>query len=113
MLAAIMAGNLEIMADLLLELERELRVLNLWSEDRPANERLQSGAPFAADQLEFELWLQWIFIPQIKIIIESNSSLPASCNISSYAQECMKNTDPAPKQLLKIILQVDEFITSA
>ena len=57
-----MNDRLNKMADLLLELETEMRRLELWSGEEPAAEVLQSTAPFSADRLELEEWLQWIFV---------------------------------------------------
>lgn len=64
------------LADQLLLIERELRALGWWSESRPAPEALASPEPFCVDTLALEQWLQWIFLPRMKLILESDSALP-------------------------------------
>ena len=49
----------------LIDLEAALRQLNLWSDEAPSQEALSSEQPFAMDSLEFEEWLQFIFLPTI------------------------------------------------
>ena len=106
-----MNGKLNKLADMLLELERELRRLERWSFDEPTPEQLQSTAPFAADRLAMEEWLQWIFIPAIKQIIESDSDFPEICDIHPYAEEYLKHESQQPEQLLNLIREIDRFIT--
>ena len=100
------------MADMLLELESEMRRLDLWASVMPGEEALRSTAPFAADRLAIEEWLQWIFIPAIKSIIESNEELPEKCEIYPYAEEYLLPGPNQPIRLLDLIRQIDEHITS-
>jgi len=106
-----MKDALSTMADLLLELERELRAQELWADEPPALERLASPTPFAADSLVIEEWLQWIFIPRIKELIEADAALPATCNISDYAEEAWKQTATDTDALLQILQGIDRHIT--
>ena len=100
------------MADLLLELERELRARELWADEPPVAEHLASTTPFAADRLAIEEWLQWIFVPTIKQMIEAGAELPEVCNIHPYAEECLKEMSE-PDRLLAILSKIDRHITSA
>ena len=49
----------------LIDLEAALRQLDLWSDTPPSQEALSSEQPFAMDSLEFEEWLQFIFLPTL------------------------------------------------
>ncbi|MEB3733798.1 YqcC family protein [Halopseudomonas pachastrellae] len=49
------------LAAALQELEGELRQWGLWSLEPPSAAQLASEAPFCADTLAFEQWLQWVF----------------------------------------------------
>ena len=49
----------------LIDLEAGLRQLDLWSDEPPTAEALESEQPFAMDSLEFEEWLQFIFLRRI------------------------------------------------
>lgn len=107
-----MNDPLNTMADLLLELERELRAQGLWADEPPAPEHLSSTTPFAADLLDLEQWLQWIFVPTIKQMIEAGADLPEVCNIHPYAEECLKEMAEA-ERLLSILSKIDRHITDA
>lgn len=99
------------MADLLLELESEMRRLELWTSDEPTEHALQSTAPFSADRLALEEWLQWIFIPTIKSIIENDGELPGKCEIFPYAEELFPAGPDQPSSLLQLIQEIDQFIS--
>ena len=107
-----MREPLGIMADLLLELEQELRALQLWTSEKPTRAMLASTAPFAADRLSLEQWLQWIFIPRIKQLIEANAELPTSCNIYPYAEECLGKDNQSAGSLLGILSRIDRHISA-
>lgn len=65
-----MDGRFPQVAEQLLLIERELRVLGWWSESPPSAQALASREPFCVDTLEFQQWLQWIFLPRMKVILE-------------------------------------------
>jgi len=71
-----MDARLSDVAQQLLLIERELRVLGLWASAPPSPVALASAEPFCVDTLEFEEWLQWIFLPRMKAILEDNQPLP-------------------------------------
>ena len=96
---------------MLLDLESEMRRLELWSVDEPTEYSLQSTAPFSADRLAIEEWLQWIFIPTIKSLIENNEPLPAKCEIHPYAEEYLLKGPNQPATLLQLIQEIDQFIS--
>ncbi|RFQ09873.1 pseudouridine synthase, partial [Pseudomonas sp. ATCC 13867] len=66
-----MDDRLPAIADQLLLIEREMRAIGLWGEERPSQEALSSQEPFCVDTLALEEWLQWIFLPRMKLIIET------------------------------------------
>jgi uncharacterized protein YqcC (DUF446 family) len=68
-------------ADQLLLIERELRVLGWWSDLPPSAEALASVEPFSVDTLDFHQWLQWIFLPRMKQILEHDLPLPNASGI--------------------------------
>ena len=72
--------------DLLIRLEQELSRLDLWSDLPPDRQALASTQPFCHDTMPLASWLQWVFIPQIKQLIESGSPLPGSCSIAPIAE---------------------------
>lgn len=73
-------------AEQLLLIERELRLQGLWGDESPSAEALASTQPFAVDTLEFEQWLQWIFLPRMKMILEQDLPLPNASGIQEMAE---------------------------
>ena len=100
-------------ADVLLELEAEMRKLDWWEEEKPPAEALNSQQPFCVDQLSFEQWLQWIFLPRMQDIIETNKPLPPQSAIFEYAEECLRHHGNRPAHLLVLLKRFDELVTLA
>ena len=97
--------------DVLLELEAEMRALGWWEEEKPPAEALTSQQPFCVDQLAFEQWLQWIFLPRMKAIIEASQPLPTQSAIFVYAEECLRHHGRRSAHLLALIKRFDELVT--
>ena len=75
------------LANLLFDLEKELRESQLWAEQSPAPEALLSTEPFSIDLLTFTEWLQFIFLPKMYATIEAAEDLPQSCSIAPMAEQ--------------------------
>ena len=97
-------------ADLLLEMEAELRRLDLWETEAPPLASLSSQEPFCIDTLALEQWLQWVFLPRMRYILEQNHALPLQSDIFPYAEECLMNSDYNGAHLLALIKRFDELI---
>jgi uncharacterized protein YqcC (DUF446 family) len=97
-------------ADVLLEVEASLRIHGKWDVNRPAETDLSSRIPFCMDTLKFEQWLQWIFLPKMKELLEHTKPLPAQCAIFEYAEECLLKSEPSTECLLKQLKLFDELI---
>lgn len=106
-----MDARLPELADQLLLIERALRLLELWAETPPAADALASTQPFALDALRFEEWLQWIFLPRMKHIIEHNQALPNASGIRAMA-EVVYADHPNPHALLEALGCFDRLIQS-
>lgn len=101
-------------ADHLLAIEQEMRRIGLWDDTRPSQEALESLVPFCYDTLKFEQWLQWVFLPKMKLALEQQIDFPASSNIATLAEMCFQalaNTDT--KRLLELLGQFDDTINAA
>jgi uncharacterized protein YqcC (DUF446 family) len=97
-------------ADVLLEVEANLRSSGRWDPRRPPEAALGSHQPFCLDTLRFEQWLQWIFLPRMKQILENRRPLPAKSGIYSYAQDYLCDNDPPSNNLLSLIKRFDDLI---
>lgn len=96
---------------LLLKIEAELRLLDYWSFETPPDHALQSNLPFCCDTLEIEEWLQFIFIPRMKHILQTRADLPKDCAIVPYLEECIKCKSMNVGELLLLLRQVDRILT--
>ncbi len=98
-------------ADLILELEREMRALGLWESLAPPSAALRSVQPFSVDTLDFTQWLQWVFIPRIADLIAVGDSLPRNCEIAPLAEMVFDNIDADTRRLLGLIRNIDRTLT--
>ena len=99
------------LTELLLEIETELRLFDRWSFEPPPSQAFASESPFCCDTLEAVEWLQFVFIPKMKLIIDTQSELPASSGIAPYFEESMQSDELNKNTLLALLLQVDKILT--
>jgi len=99
-------------ADLMLQLECELRTHGLWVNELPTTQQMMSAEPFACDVMPLQQWLQWIFLPRMKSIVESAADLPHACNISVYAEDTIAKLDTDVTTITALIKQIDEALSA-
>ena len=97
------------------ELERILRDLGLWESAAPAPEALASRQPFAVDTLQFNQWLQFVFIPRMHALLDAEQTLPGPCGIAPMAEEFVKHVTSITRgqgdQLIQHLKQLDERLS--
>lgn len=98
-------------AELLLEIEAEMRRLDLWSKAMPSDEALSSALPFCCDTLNFAEWLQFIFLPRMKIMLEAGAVLPDRCAIAPMAEESLHRLGCDTAKLVFLLQAVDDTLT--
>ena len=98
-------------ADHLLLIERELHVQGWWSEQRPSAEALASVVPFAVDSMSFEQWLQWIFLPRMRHILEHGLALPNASGILVMAETVYSNQPDESRELRRLLAEFDQLIS--
>jgi len=86
-----------------------MRRVDMWSAEPPAPEALQSEVPFCHDTLEFRQWLQWVFLPRMKLTLE-HGLLPERSDIFPLAQHSLKDSPWHAARLLALIKELDELI---
>lgn len=104
-----MSNPYQQLADLLTDLEAELKTLGYWANEPPPKEQLQSSMPFCFDRLPFEHWLQFVLIPKSQELIKQRSNLPAKADIYPAAEEVFNRRDENTKELLNLIHAFDEL----
>ncbi|TBU90955.1 YqcC family protein [Phytopseudomonas dryadis] len=107
-----MAASVALIADQLLLIERALRVQGWWEAQAPSAEALSSREPFCVDTLAFEQWLQWIFLPKMKSILESGADLPAVSGIQPMAEQVYGAGNRDAAELLEVLGEFDRLITA-
>jgi uncharacterized protein YqcC (DUF446 family) len=98
-------------AEQLLLIERELRALGWWDNAPPSEQALASPEPFCVDTLEFAQWLQWIFLPRMKIILEQDLPLPNASGILEMAEMVYAGRQAEARMLQQHLARFDQLIT--
>ena len=100
------------LADLLIEVEKELRLMQLWEKQSPSPQALASVEPFAVDQLSFNQWLQFVFLPRMYELVESEAPLPDNCSIAPMAEEFFKMQPVEAAAIISRLAAIDRLITA-
>jgi len=98
---------------LLPEMEHAMKQLDLWSAKRPTDHALASEQPFCYDTMVFGDWLQWVFVPRIRLVLARDLSLPAKSDIAPLAEVWLKERglEQESRQLLEIIRTLDRQLS--
>lgn len=91
---------------LMIKLEQSLREAMLWSCSAPSTEALQSRLPFSLDVMPFEQWLQFVFIPKMTELLNSDSELPNSLKLLPMAEQSLGVANDR-SQAIDLIRQID------
>lgn len=67
------------------EIEAEMKRVGLWQEKPLDPEQYNFTRAFAMDTMSFDQWLQFIFIPRVKQIIETRGEFPPSSMVAAQA----------------------------
>ncbi len=97
----------------LIDLECELRNLNLWQGEAPTAEALASTQPFCIDTLSFPQWLQFVFLERMLLLAENKAALPEKCGIAPMAEEYFKPMTIAAAELINALAEIDRIISHA
>ena len=84
-------------------LQHTMERLALWQSVPPQEAAFLSEQPFALDTMNPTEWLQWIFIPRMHALVESQAPLPRQIAISPYLEEALKEEDYLAELLIPII----------
>ncbi len=98
-------------AELLIDVEAHLRQMGLWDAEPPSAEALASTQPFCIDTLDFNQWLQFIFLPTMYMLLEEGRDLPTECGIAPMAEEFFRGTQLPSQPLEQTLARVDKLLT--
>ena len=97
---------------LLDQLETELKQQQLWRDSSPGAVALASTLPFCCDTLRLEQWLQFIFLPRIRMVLQTRQALPGNVSVLPYAEEAFKAQKDRLLPLLQLIKRIDNVLTA-
>ncbi len=98
---------------LLHQLEDEMRSQQLWSATPPNPEALASTMPFMYDSLQLHEWLQWVFVPRLRALIDAQGQLPCQSHIHPLAEhEWSQRSDFDGRRMLTVLLALDELLNT-
>ncbi|MDF2445941.1 MAG: hypothetical protein K0S46_1177 [Moraxellaceae bacterium] len=101
------------MRNLLQEVEAEMRACGLWSAAPPSAAAMNSVMPFMYDTLRLHQWLQWVFLPRTRAVIDAGAALPGNCHIHALAEhEFARLEDIDTARLLDLVRQVDTLMNT-
>jgi len=98
------ATNVQLILD---NINQEMINLDIWQSTIPDKEALKSDAPFCCDTLSFSQWLEFVLLPKMTMLIDSNMPLPSEFEILPMAVESWKNEEKNMSMLLTLIEQLD------
>ena len=98
-------------AELLIDIEGELRTLGQWARIPPTDKALSSDQPFCIDTLTLPQWLQYIFLPSLYKILQDKQDLPGRCGVAPMAQEYFKGSDLCTDTLVDTLTQLDSLLS--
>ncbi|KGE02547.1 YqcC family protein [Pseudohaliea rubra] len=100
-------------AEILIDIEAELRQLQLWEREPPPADALASTQPFCFDTLTLPQWLQFVFLPRMQELVAAEAQLPGDCGIRPMAEEHFRNAQLPIRELLLALDRIDRLLGGA
>ncbi|WP_462157957.1 YqcC family protein [Pseudoalteromonas sp. GB56] len=92
---------------LLNELELQLKANQLWQQEPIDPGLLHSQQPFCIDTLQFEQWLQFVFIVKMNELIKYKQSLPTKIALAPMAEVTWKGSYD---DVQRVLLSIDKLL---
>jgi len=78
-------------------IEAEMKRRGLWQSNPLTPEQYEFQQAFALDTMAFSQWLQFIFIPRVRNIIQTRDEFPSSSSVGAQAVREFDGYDEASK----------------
>jgi len=101
-------STLSFLLDTLME---QLAHANLYSEQPPTTAQLASSEPFAVDTMRFEQWLQFVFVPKLRQMIEESQALPKAIAILPMAEQTFFARNIDAPMVLSTLAKIDALLS--
>lgn len=92
-------------------IEAEMQSQGMWRSEPLPPEDYDFKAAFAMDTMPFVHWLQFIFIPRVREIIDNKGTFPASSQVGAQAVREFDGINEA-SELVSLLSDFDHFIRS-
>ncbi|KFX20724.1 YqcC family protein [Pectobacterium betavasculorum] len=93
----------------LFDIERALRESPFWQVVPPEDGAFNSTEPFSLDTMRPEEWLQWVFLPRMHALLDSDLALPTELALLPYFEDALEGTPEQTAAILLRIKQLDEL----
>ena len=90
------------------EIEREMKRIRLWQEKPLVPEKYNFTMAFAMDTMSYNQWLQFVFIPRVREIINTEGKFPASSSVGVQAVREF-DTYPNAEGLITLLSEFDRL----
>ncbi|RWR01761.1 hypothetical protein ED28_12120 [[Pantoea] beijingensis] len=97
----------------LLAIEQLLHEQGLWKTQVPEAEAFNSSEPFCVDTMHPLEWLQWILIPRMQALLDSEGPLPKNFAIAPYYDVALESDTPGRLALLVRLKALDDLFTDS
>lgn len=96
---------------LLHQIETALKEAGLWATAAPSAEAMQSTMPFFCDTMPLENWLQFVFLPRMRALVDGHLPLPQQIAVCPMAEEAFQAVDQPMLVLINRIADLDELLS--
>ncbi len=94
------------------KIEEELKRIGRWQPDPLPNAAFENMGAFGSKTMVLEQWLQFVFIPNVKQIIELEGLFPPNSKVAIYAVRNLDGEDEV-KTLLELLSEFDGLFCGA
>ncbi|WP_076408144.1 YqcC family protein [Shewanella sp. UCD-KL12] len=102
----------EATSHMLYKIENELKNHALWSDQAPSIEAMADTSPFSVETMPFENWVQFIFLPKMRSLINAKRELPSSIAIAPMASH-LWNHKAELQTLITVFEELDKFLSES
>lgn len=104
-----MGSTRERIQEKIAEIEEEMKQIGYWQNDSLRPEQYEFRLAFGMDTMAFSQWLQFIFIPRVKSLLESGGKFPRDSQNGAQAVREFDGDDNAYR-LVTLLSEFDEII---
>ena len=90
-------------------IEAEMKRIGLWSDTPPHPEQFSFKRGFAGDTMAFDQWLQYVFIANVRAILDQRGQFPASSSVGSYAVREWDGSPFGTDHLIDLLIAFDRL----